>query len=445
MQKEKKAWVISVIMGLGHMRAAYPLKDSAHEGIILDGSPDFCKPEEYKIWRRLRNLYYLFSRAEKIPFIGKYIFNLLLYSEKIPSFYPKRDLSKPNWAAHYLHKLIHKKNLSTCVINKIKNKNLPIINTYFASAIAIDEFKINTRTNYLMICDTDINRVWVPVHPQKSHIKYLAPCSTVKQRLLSYGVPEKNIFLTGFPLPKENIGSESKLEILKEDLFHRLLRLDPTNKFFNFHRKSVFYHLQKSALPKKRDNFFVLTLAIGGAGAQVDLVKTILKSLKEKIIRNEIKINISLGHSKSIYKNMIRFLKYIKLSHLLDQKINIIYDEDIFHYYDQFNKKLRETDILWTKPSELSFYCGLGIPILMAPTIGSHEERNRRWLQEIHAQVEPVGALEYIHEWLFDLRDNGRLAEAAWDGFLKARKLGTFKIEKLAQTGKFDPSHSELV
>ena len=28
------------------------------------------------------------------------------------------------------------------------------------------------------------------------------------------------------------------------------------------------------------------------------------------------------------------------------------------------------------------------------------------------------------HEWLFDLRESGRLAEAAWDGFLKVRKLG---------------------
>ena len=28
---------------------------------------------------------------------------------------------------------------------------------------------------------------------------------------------------------------------------------------------------------------------------------------------------------------------------------------------------MRTTDILWTKPSELSFYCGLGIPIVMAP------------------------------------------------------------------------------
>ena len=34
-------------------------------------------------------------------------------------------------------------------------------------------------------------------------------------------------------------------------------------------------------------------------------------------------------------------------------------------YFNQFNRWLRDTDILWTKPSELVFYCALGIPILL--------------------------------------------------------------------------------
>ena len=103
---------------------------------------------------------------------------------------------------------------------------------------------------------------------------------------------------------------------------------------------------------------------------------------------------------------------------------------------EQFNRALRETDVLWTKPSELSFYCALGIPIILAPSVGVHENMNRNWLREIHAGVKPSGPLEYTDEWLIDLRDNGRLASAAWDGFLNARKLGTYKIEELMLTGK---------
>ncbi len=435
--KSKKAWVISVIMGLGHMRAAYPLKDIAYDNILMDGTKEMCDAKEYNVWDRMQKLYYFISKAEKIPFIGKYLFNLMITAQIIPHFYPKRDLSKPNWAANYLHKLIIKKNISSGLIKKIKEKNLPLIHTYFASAIAIDEKCKQIKKNYLIVCDTDINRVWVPLHPRKSNIKYLAPCGSVKQRLLAYGVPEKNIFLTGFPLPKENIGSEKKLEILKHDVFQRLLRLDPSNKFFAFHNKSVFHILTQSQLPKKRDDFFTLTLAIGGAGAQTDLAKIILKSLKDKIKNGEIKIYLSLGVLKPVHKEFIHFFKHHNFTSYLNHSIKIIYSSNVFDYYDKFNQFLRTTDVLWTKPSELSFYCGLGIPILMAPTIGTHEERNRRWLQEIHANIEPVGKLEYINEWLFDLRDNGRLAEAAWDGFLKARKLGTYQIERLIKTGKF--------
>ena len=80
----------------------------------------------------------------------------------------------------------------------------------------------------------------------------------------------------------------------------------------------------------------------------------------------------------------------------------------------------------------------------MADPIGAHEELNKRWLREIHAGVSPAGPLEACGEWLFDLRENGRLAEAAWDGFLKARKLGAYKIERLIRTGEFKEGASPL-
>lgn len=38
-----------------------------------------------------------------------------------------------------------------------------------------------------------------------------------------------------FPLPVENIGTESGLEVLKLDLLARLLRFDPTGKFVACH------------------------------------------------------------------------------------------------------------------------------------------------------------------------------------------------------------------
>jgi len=45
---------------------------------------------------------------------------------------------------------------------------------------------------------------------------------------------------------------------------------------------------------------------------------------------------------------------------------------------------------------------------------------------------------DYTDQWLYDLLNRGTFAEAAWDGFLKARKLGTFKIKQVLKKGFLD-------
>ncbi len=91
---------------------------------------------------------------------------------------------------------------------------------------------------------------------------------------------------------------------------------------------------------------------------------------------------------------------------------------------------LRTTDTLWTKPSELSFYCGLGLPIVMAPPIGSQEVFNRMWLETVGAgtmQFDP----RYADEWLFDWVRSGGLARFAWNGYIEAPTHGTYRIENI--------------
>ena len=63
-----------------------------------------------------------------------------------------------------------------------------------------------------------------------------------------------------------------------------------------------------------------------------------------------------------------------------NKNIEILFDQTLINYFKSFNAALRKTDILWTKPSELSFYSALGIPIIIAPSIGSQEDFNKRWL-----------------------------------------------------------------
>lgn len=443
-EPEGKAWVVSVLMGLGHLRAAFPLHDMARDEIFLYGSRRFTPPAEYRRWKRLRRIYYLFSRAGRTPFIGRYLLALMLALEKIPPLYPRKDRSKPNLPVRYLDFLVRKRGLCRALLDRVRAPELPVIHTFYATAMALDQLAPGTQDQYLLICDADVNRVWVPRHPGSSRLKYLAPCTQIKRRLMNYGVPEGRIYLTGFPLPKENLGSEDRLEVLKNDLFQRLLRLDPAGKFFSYHESSVLKWLDREGIPAAREDFFHLMFAIGGAGAQAEMTGGILRSLKAKVLEGKIKVSFSCGIQKRVFEKVLGAINELGMIGHLGRELEVVFDQDVFQYLRKFNHILRRTDVLWTKPSELSFYCALGIPILIAPPIGTHEERNRRWLEEIHSEVQPAGRVEDCHEWLFDLRENGRLAEAAWDGFLKARKLGTYKIERLIRTGSFSEGQGPL-
>ena len=96
-------------------------------------------------------------------------------------------------------------------------------------------------------------------------------------------------------------------------------------------------------------------------------------------------------------------------------------------YFEKFNQALRTTDILWTKPSELSFYSGLGIPLIIAPSIGSQEDYNRRWLLSTGSGIVQENP-KYADQWLFDYLESGRFAKSALRGFIEINNLGAYNI-----------------
>ena len=65
-----QAWVISVDMGYGHQRAAYPLKDIAYERIITANSDKIISEKEKGLWQRTKGFYESISRLKTIPVIG---------------------------------------------------------------------------------------------------------------------------------------------------------------------------------------------------------------------------------------------------------------------------------------------------------------------------------------------------------------------------------------
>ncbi len=431
--KTTNAWVVSADMGYGHQRAVFPLHFIAQDGLITVGKNDNSSQKEKKQWARLLNVYESFSRARGIPLIGKPIFGLLDTLMHIPSFYPIRNLSSSTYQVDLLETNI-KNGLCQGMLEKIRTNELPLVTSFYAPAIAADIH--GYEPIFCIICDADINRVWVAKQPWESRINYFAPCGKAAQRLKSYGVPEERIFLTGFPLPMDLIGEN--LSVLKSDLAQRLFYLDPNNRFWAMHSRSVEHFLGKKNCVFKKMRKLTISYAVGGAGAQREIGERIAQSLKEKLRAGTIRLNLIAG----IRTDVRDFFLTVR-DEISPENISVVYADTLQEYFQLFNTTMRETDILWTKPSELSFYSGLGIPIIMTPTIGSQERFNRQWLREIHAGMRQENP-DYTNQWLFDLLDNGLIAEMAWSGFLKARKLGTKKITEVLETGKLTRSNSPL-
>ncbi len=429
-----KAWVITADMGYGHQRGVHPLQNIAQDGIITVGKNDSSNADEKKLWKQLLDGYEFFSRARSIPVVGKFLFGILDALLHIPSYYPIRDLSDSTMQVETLQKFI-KNGLCKGMMNKISSNDLPLITSFYAPAIAADVKGYNKI--YCIICDADINRVWVAKHPWDSRVNYFVPCGKAAQRLKAYGVPEERILLTGFPIDKSLIGDKN-FSLLKSDLGERLFNLDTSGRFMHLYGKSVEHFLGSENLKGKKRNKLTITYAVGGAGALKEIGGRIAKSLKLKLLTGDVKLILVAGIRKEVNK----YFEQIRSNLGCDNNsIEIIYDEDKYKYFEKFNAAIRKTDILWTKPSELSFYCGLGLPIILAPAIGSQEVFNKKWLFEINVGIKQENP-DFTDQWLFDMLNSGRLAESAWNGFLKSRKLGVYKIEEIIRTGKLSGNES---
>ena len=157
-------------------------------------------------------------------------------------------------------------------------------------------------------------------------------------------------------------------------------------------------------------------------------------ALKQGILDQRFRLILVAGVNRVVEKVFREVVCRIGLEPALDDGVLVVREDTKPAYFDRFNALMRETDVLWTKPSELSFYSALGIPIVMAPPIGSQEDKNQRWLMDKGCAL-PQYTPRLALEWLEDMLKDGVLAEKALSGFIKNRKLGAYKIEEVLETG----------
>lgn len=425
-----KAWVVAINMGFGHERAAFGLKELAYGDIIVANDyPDIPATDRAR-WKSTRSLYEFFSRLQPVPMVGQNLFDLMDHFQKIPSFYPRRDLSEPSLQVIESYRLIEKHQLGKDLIERLTRRNgrLPFISTFFLPAFAAEVFDYPGEI-YLVLCDSDVSRAWVPLDPKRSRINYFAPNGRVVERLQLYGVPRERIFLTGFPLPKTLIGGP-EAKIVKHDLAERLCHLDPQGIFTQKYAETLSRELGPRLCNLKSKRPLTLTFCVGGAGAQKQLGLDIVESLHKPLLQKRLRINLEVGTHKPIANYYLDSLKKLGLKRLVGTAIRLHTYTNRREYFLDFQQTLRTTDILWTKPSELSFYTGLGLPIIIAPSIGSQEDFNRIWLQSVGGGM-PQYDPQYTNEWLFDWINSGGLARFAWNGYIEAPTHGAYRIESV--------------
>jgi len=136
----EEAWVVTVDMGYGHQRAAYPLKDIAYHGIITANNYPGIPDKDKFIWENTRGFYEFVSRFKMVPFIGDKVFDIYDRIQAIPQFYPKRDLSHSNLQLDEIYKFFEEGDWGKHLITKLAKKPLPFITTFFATAMMAEYY-----------------------------------------------------------------------------------------------------------------------------------------------------------------------------------------------------------------------------------------------------------------------------------------------------------------
>jgi hypothetical protein len=385
--------VTAVHMGYGHLRAAHALATELGTTVTRADHAPWARGWELALWRGSRSVYEGLSRASqrrRLATLLRPALDLLTHIDPVATDEPENGRQRPvppSLHARQLARLAHR-GLSHSVVEAARDAGAPLLSTFFVPALAAD---------------------------------VLAPSGQAARRLRTYGVPADRVLVTGFPLPGELLGGPD-LVTLRQALARRLVRLDPRGVFLEPNRREIERHL--GPLPARDRGPLEVTCAIGGAGAQSGLVRRLLAGLRSALEAGGVRLCLVAGVRETLAD---RFRDWILEAGLEGGPVDVLAADSLESYFQRFNRRLATTDLLWTKPSELTFFGALGLPLLLAPPVGSHEAFNRRWAMERGAALAQPWP-EATASWLGVQRDRGALAAAAWAGFRRLPNRGLYRI-----------------
>lgn len=410
--------VASVSMGYGHLRAADSLATAFGTEVVRVDGDEVANPAERALWRRARSAYEATTRLSTVPLLDRLLAPVVDAVTAIPPLHPSRDQSRATRATMTLDRMMER-GLAAGIVAEVRRTGRPLVTTFYAPALAADA--AGCPDVWCVVTDSDVHRIWAPGEPAKSRIRYLVPSERALRRLRAYGVPRAHILLTGFPLPPSLLGGRD-LPALREGLAARLSRLDPNGAFTD--RWGHLLEVALGSLPPATGPPLV-TFAVGGAGAQAHLPERFLPGLAPMVKDGRLRLALVAGVRAEV---AAAFRTAINRAGLVEgDGVEVLLETSHDDYFADFNTLLSRTDVLWTKPSELTFYGGLGLSLVLAPPVGVHERLNRRWARERGAGLEQRDP-RHASEWLREALEDGTLAASAWSGFMNLPNRGTYAI-----------------
>lgn len=390
--------VTAVDMGYGHLRAAHALADALGTEVARADRAPLASPGERRLWQAARAGYEAVSRGSQHGPLAPLLAPAL---ERLTRIAPLgREGGRPPGALS----MLLRRGVGAGPAEAAARAGVPLVSTYFVPPLAADHLGNGHAppASWCVVTDADLARAWVAAEPAASGVRYFAPSERAARRLVEYGVPAERVTCTGFPLPGELLGGP-ELPALRRNLERRLARLDP--------------ELRSAGTGPVH-----LVYTVGGAGAQAEVARTILDGLRPLIEAGELQLSLVAGVREEVAE---RFRAWVRRAGL-EGEVGVLVEGTPGEYFGVFNRLLAGADLLWTKPSELTFFAALGLPLLLAPPVGAHERYNREWLLEHEAAVDPDR--ERIGPWLRERLADGTFARVARAGAERLPKRGLYRI-----------------
>lgn len=380
-----KRYVITTgYMGYGHLRAAHNLSMFCGAPVVKADLIPYAGMIDLVLWRFAQFVQNISTQdAESSSRVLFYLFEKAL---EIPDGTSPKSLAGP--------KLLRR--LSALGLGKrlasLLSAEESIVHTFYLPALGLVYHK-NRARNYLVMCDVDFHPVWTPIHPFTNLLTYFVPAVKSADRLISYGVSSRNIYVTGFPLPIWNV---------RESIEH--------------------FSTRKRRLSANSNFALTLMYPFSGAGAYQKYFSEFVKAVSAELLGGSIRLIVSAGSNQGAFSEARRVICRNGLDR--SPSVRLLYNHDLFSAFSEFNAILPEVDLLITKPSELVFYSSLGIPLLMLPPIGAHEAKNRLYILENKCGFDMI-SLNKFTEVLDEFKRSGKLLDLAENGYEKIPRNGS--------------------